>query len=253
MNRTLKLIAFLVCIFTFSITTLAQDALPLPAAADEDAPRTTIVLDKPGYFHAISPGVVFQWTNIAGASGYDIKFYIHQTKQTLMWDPGVFCSAKCNTLGDPTELFEIARTGYDVDWTVITKVNGVKVKSEARRGIINEVGIASPLSPDHLAQAPRNQFTMFKWAHQGLVVKYTLVVKNANTGEIVLKAKMPVANYCWDSIPYDLCQFSFGGAHPTVQQVLKENKHYIWFVKSLGPTGETAKSNTFHLFTLSDV
>ncbi len=252
MNRTLKLIAFLVCIFTLSVTALAQDVLPLPAAADEDAPRTTITLDKPVVFGAIQPGTQFSWTHIGGV-GYKIKFYLRFTQQTIIWEPGTLCAAKCTTLGDPTELLAVAHDGDEVDWSVFVTMSGVKVKSEARRATVNEVNTAALLTPSPYQSVARNQVTFMKWAHLGLVTNYTLIIKNAETGVVVLKVKMNPATYCWDSSPYDLCQYTFGGANPTVQQVLKENKHYIWFVKSVGPTGERDVSNKFDLFTLSDV
>jgi hypothetical protein len=254
MNRLIKLVVFTVFAAAFSITALAQDVLPVPETTSTDAsPRAgSVTLQSPVVFGAIQPGGSYWWTPIGGGATYTVKFKILLTGQIIKWKPQVSCYIYCVTSGDPGELFAAGHDGYDVSWQVIANVNGETSKSEVRRGILNEVNAPSLLSPNHYEQIWRNEVTGFKWNHPAMVTKFTLIVRDFDSGQTVLKTVIQPTTNCWHSSPYDLCAWTFGGVNPSVQQVLKENRHYVWFVKVVGPTGERAKSGKFHLFTLSD-
>jgi hypothetical protein len=246
MNRLLKLCTMSLLLLLLTAATFAQEVLPLPVINTESAPRgLSITLNSPVNFGAINPLNAMSWAHI-GAPGYTVKFKILQTGQTLSWKPQVTCAAVCTTTNQPVDLFNLAKDGNDVDWTVVGTVNGVKHTSETRRAILNEVQGVTGLTPSHFSEVYRNDVTVLKWSHDDINKKYVVTLKNADTGAIVIKQTVLSATQCWDASPYDLCALSINPF------MLAKNTSYIWTLKITGFTGEKTTSGGFVFTTKGD-
>lgn len=251
MKRLLTAICLAMLCAMFTVTSFAQDVLPLPdTPMGENAPRATLDTIKPAMFVGLRPGDTLEWSNM-NMSGTVITFKILQTGQVIKWQPSVLCAATCKSINSPTALFEAAKNGQDVDWFVTVGSGSNKIKSNKSRLIVTEVTSGALITPTHLAEVSPASLTSLVWADWGLVVKYTLVIKDLKNGKVVLKQKLLPADVCADfaPYPYDKCTYTFGGANPTASSILKPNRYYKWFVKSVGPTGEKTVSNKFTLST----
>jgi hypothetical protein len=240
MNRLLKLVIFTLFAAAFSVTALAQDVLPVPEYSAEAAPKAfNIATYGPAQNGEISAMSTLQWEDI-GVDSYKIKFKIVRTGQVVSWTPQFMCTPQCMNYEYPTPLFNAARDGDQVKWWVIAKSGETVFKSAKMTAFVNEVDAAFSLSPSGNNVIAQDNIDRLMWNMSDLTVDYKLVVKNVETGSIVLKRVLNSTDVC-DSTD-DLCAFVFGGANPTVDSVFDHGTDYKWFVVSEGVSGEKAKS-----------
>jgi hypothetical protein len=239
MNRLLKLVVFIVFAAAFSITALAQDVLPVPEYSAEATVIGNIATYGPANNGEISVMSPLMWENI-GAITYNIKFKIISTGQVITWKPQFMCAPQCMNYEYPMPLFNAVRDGEKVKWWVTATVDGAPYKSVKMTAFVNEVDAPFSLSPSGNNIIARDNIDRLMWNMSDLTVDYKLVVKNANTGSVVLKRTLNSNDVC-DSTD-DLCAFVFGGANPAVDSIFNHNTPYKWFVVATGVSGEKAKS-----------
>lgn len=243
LHRLLTLICFSIICMTFTVATFAQDVLPVPAAPNEVAPRAGITLIQPAMFGGIDPSTVFQWSDI-GATNYKLIFRMVYGGQVFKWKPAYTCNGTvCQTTQLLGALFDITNDSSVVDWTVKAKLNGVKIKSEARRLTVEEVTAPTPLTPYNEQKVDVNSFIGFTWHHPATAAKYTFFLKDYDSGALIAKVKVKPATGCWESTPYDRCKWD------VTPGLLQGGRHYVWYLKVVGVTGEKAKSAIYHLIT----
>lgn len=242
-NRLLTLLCLAIICLTFTVTTFAQDALPVPAAPGESAPRAAMTLIQPAMFGGIAPTTVFQWSDI-GATSYTLIFRMVYGGEVFKWKPAFTCDGSvCQTQQLLDELFDLTTDSSVVDWSVKAKLNGVKVKSEARRLTVEEVTAPTLLTPYNEQDVDVNSFVGFTWQHPATAAAYTLFVKDYDSGALITKQKVNPASACWVSIPYNRCKWD------VTPGLLQGGHHYFWYLKVVGVTGEKATSAKYHLFT----
>jgi hypothetical protein len=240
MNRLLKLVLFTVFAAALSVTALAQDVLPMPEYSAEAAPKAyAIATYGPAQNGEISIMNPLMWEDI-GVDSYKIKFKIVSTGQVISWSPQFMCTPQCMNYEYPTVLFNAVRDGEQVKWWVTAKSGDTVFKSAKMTAFVNEVDAALSLSPSGNNVIAHDNIDRLMWNMSDLTIDYKLVVKNAGTGQVVLKLTLNSNDVC-DSTD-DLCAFSFGGANPSVDSVFDYGTDYKWFVVSTGASGEKAKS-----------
>jgi hypothetical protein len=243
MHRMFSLICLAIVYLTFTVTTFAQDAPPVPTAPGEAAPRATITLIQPAMFGGIDPSTVFQWSDI-GATSYTLIFRMVYSGEVFKWKPAFTCNGSvCQTQQLLDTFFDLTTDSSIVDWSVKTTLNGVRVRSEARRLTVEEVTAPTPLTPYNEQNVDINSFVGFTWQHPATAAMYTLFVKDYDSGTLITKQKVNPAVACWQSIPYNRCKWD------VTPGLLQGGRHYFWYLKVIGVTGEKATSAKYHLFT----
>jgi hypothetical protein len=247
MNRLLKLVIFTVFAAAFSVTALAQDVLPVPEYGAEAAPKAyAIATYGPAQNGEISIMSPLMWEDI-GVDSYKIKFKIVATGQVISWSPQFMCTPQCMNYEYPTVLFNAVRDGEQVKWWVTAKVGETVYKSAKKTAFVNEVDAPVSLSPSGNNVIARDNIDRLMWNMSDLTIDYKLVVKNAETGQVVLKRTLNSNDVC-DSTD-DLCAFVFGGANPAIASVFNHGTPYKWFIVSTGVSGEKAKSPVARFIT----
>lgn len=247
MNRLLKLILFTVLAAAFSVTALAQDMLPVPEYGAAVAPRfNTIATYGPnenGYFSIASP---LMWEDI-GVESYKITFRVISTGQKITWKPQFTCMAHCTSSGYPVALFDAVHDGDLVKWWVTAKAGDTVFKSVKVTTVVNEIDPVMIAGPAENMVVPRDNFLFMLWFMVGNAVEYKMVVRNADTGALVLKRTLTSSNDC--STEQLMCGLIFGGANPTAASLFDYGTDYKWFIVTTGVSGEKAKSQVFYFST----
>ena len=250
MNRMLKLVILTVFTAAFSVTALAQDVLPVPEYRADASPKFgTIATYGPsenGQFSITSP---LTWEDI-GVDSYKITFKIIATGQKITWKPQFACMAQCISSGYPMALFDAVHDGDAVKWWVTAKAGDMVFKSAKLTAIVNEIDPVMLAGPAEDMVVPRDNFLFMLWYLVGNAVEYKMVVKNADTGAVVLKRTLKSSDHC--STEELMCGFIFGGANPTAASLFDYGTSYKWFIVTTGVSGEKAKSQIFYFSTAVD-
>lgn len=245
----LRRIAAAICTFALMAVALPAAAsnqpLPVPPPAN---PSNDVIVIIPFYPEPVSPiakkefnvNGSFQWAN-ASAQHYTIKFKnLRSGKVIRHTTPGI-CSEYCWLSEASVGLRTTYRDGDIFTWQVIAKMeNGTTVKSSKAKAIFNEVDAAALLGPANNNETdPLGSFS-FSWSDSTLAKEFTLIVRDAETGAVVIKAKGE--RFDWCSL---VCTYM-----PDYQQraILQDERLYKWQIKTLGMTNEKAKS-AVHNFT----
>jgi hypothetical protein len=247
MNCLLKLIIFTVFAAAISVTALAQDVLPVPEYRTEASPKFgTIATYGPNENFHFSIASPLMWEDI-GVESYKITFRVIATGQKITWKPQFTCLAQCMSSGYPAALFDAVHDGDLVKWWVTAKAGDTVFKSAKVTTVVNEIDPVLFAAPADNMVVPRDNILFMLWLMVGNAVEYKLVVKNADTGALVLKRTLTSSDHC-SSAEY-MCGFIFGGANPTPASLFNYGTAYKWFVVSKGVSGEKAKSPIFYFST----
>ncbi len=243
MTRLLRFTGLALFTLIFTMTAFAQDAMPLPGRADVLNTRAAITLIQPAVFGGITPTTIFKWSDI-GAKKTILVFRMVNNGQVFKWTPVISCNGTvCQTQNLPGALFDMTSDSSVVDWSVVSTLNGIKHKSEKRRLTVEEVTAPTPLTPYHQQQLPVISLNAFTWEHPATAAKYQFILKDYDTGAVIVKQGVNVATSCWDSVPYDRCQWQ------VTPGLLQANHHYVWWLVVTGVTGEKATSAKFNVLT----
>jgi hypothetical protein len=221
-------------------TAASDQPLPLPEPAGKQEDLIIIIVPltpepiAPVNDQEFNVNGSLQWTNF-GAVKYVLKFRNLRTGEIIRHvTPGI-CSQYCWLSEASVGLRTTYRDGDIFTWQVIAKMEtGLKVKSSKAKAIFNEVDQASLISPGKDSTINSGAYFAFSWTDSPLAKKYTLIVREAETGTIVIKASGERLNRCSANCTYA----------PSLEQraALEWSHTYNWQVKTVGMTGEKAKS-----------
>lgn len=226
-----------------ALTGAAVSADPLPVP---DAPKLTVgvpaqdLLSPPDGV-TVTYNTVFTWSNVGTPASFKLKIKILNTGQKFNvkatqanCHPGDFCTMAASAVPG---LFNALENGYQIKWRVVAKYGALKSKSAPRTVTFETVGKPMNLQP-------ANGSTLFpastlSWNHNSANKSYVVIVKDANTGERLIKQKLS-ANACVEA-----CEVmpNFEGGFPSAASL-------IWRVRAIGQNGDVAKSAKQTLSTL---
>jgi hypothetical protein len=218
----------------------SDQPLPLPEPASQT--RDIIVIIIPLTPEPISPvsqqefnvNGSFQWTNI-GASSYVLKFKNLRTGEIIRQTTPGICSQYCWMSEASAGLRTTYRDGDVFTWQVVAKMeDGTKVNSSKAKAIFNEVDKANLMSPAKDSAINWGGAFAFSWTDSPLAKEFTLIVRDAETRTVAIKVSGERLNWCSANCTYA----------PTFDQLsaLQFGRDYDWQVKTVGMTGEKAKS-----------
>lgn len=218
----------------------SDQPLPLPEPANPS--NDIIVIIIPLTPEPISPvneqefnvNGSFQWVN-TGALKYTLKFKNLRTGEIIRQTTPGICSQYCWMSEASASLRTSYRDGDAFTWQVVAKMeNGTKVKSSKAKAIFNEVDKANLMSPAKDSAINWGGGFAFSWTDSPLAKEFTLIVRNAETGTVTIKASGERLDWCSANCTYA----------PAFDQLaaLQFGQNYDWQVKTVGMTGEKAKS-----------
>lgn len=232
------------------ICTLALMAVALPSAAsDQPLPppspagqTSDLIILVPLFPEPISPVAEapfnvngsFQWTNTS-SDKYVVKFKNLRTGEVIRHKTPGICSQYCWLSEASVGLRTTYRDGDVFTWQVVAKMeNGSKVKSSKATAVFNEVDQANLNGPAKDTVVNSGYGFAFSWTDSPLAKKYTLIVRDVETGTVALKVSGERLDWC-----ELVCTFA-----PDAEQrgVFSHDHQYKWRVKTVGMTGEKAKS-----------
>jgi hypothetical protein len=250
MNRkpftNLRRLAATICALVLMAVALPAAAsdqpLPLPEPANQT--RDIIVIIIPLTPEPISPvsqqefnvNGSFQWEN-TGALKYTLKFKNLRTGEVIRQTTPGICSEYCWMSEASAGLRTSYRDGDVFTWQVIAKMeNGTKVNSSKAKAVFNEVDKATLINPAKDAAVTSGYGFAFRWSDSPLAAKFTIIVRDAETGTVALKASGERLDWC-----ELVCVFAPYGER---RAALEFDRTYTWLIKTVGMTGEKAKSAT---------
>lgn len=237
-------IAAVICalaVMAVALPAAASDQpLPLPQPADQTDDIIVIIIPltpepiSPVSDQEFNVNGSFQWTN-TGSDKYVVKFKNLRTGEIIRHTTPGICSQYCWMSEASVSLRTTYRDGDAFTWQVVAKMeNGTKVKSSKATAIFNEVDQANLTTPAKDSFIYSRLYFAFSWTDSPLANKYTLIVRDTETGTVAIKASGERLNWCGAN-----CTFK-----PTADQLtgLEFGRDYQWQVKTVGMTGEKAKS-----------
>jgi hypothetical protein len=126
-------------------------------------------------------------------------------------------------------VLDTAKDGDAIKWRVVAKHGDETTKSAAMTFIANTVDAPELINPANGGQLDVDED--LSWTNSPANAKYTLIVRDGETGETVIKRNIP-AGSCAAVCIYD----------PFVGYILAQQTEYLWFVKARGFNGDKAKS-----------
>lgn len=230
-----------------AIGLLTMMAVALPAAASDQPlpvpqPASDIIVIIPLYPEPVSPTVKaeinvngsFQWTNV-GALKYTIKFKNMRTGLVISHTTPGICSEYCWLSEASVGLRTTYRDGDVFTWQVVAKMEGgLKFKSSKAKATFNEVDTAALINPAKDGIVTSGYGFAFRWSDSPLAAKYTIIVRDAETGTVAFKASGERLDWC-----ELVCSV---GLYSEARSTLEYDRSYTWMIKTVGMTGEKAKS-----------
>lgn len=240
LHRAAAVICALVLMAIALPASASDQPLPLPEPASQT--RDIIIIIVPLTPEPISPvsqqefnvNGSFQWANV-GALKYTLKFKNLRTGEIIRQATPGICSQYCWMSEASAGLRTTYRDGDVFTWQVIAKMeNGTKVNSSKAKAIFNEVDKANLMSPAKDSAINWAGGFAFSWTDSPLAKEFTLIVRNAETGTVAIKASGERLDWCSANCTYA----------PAFDQLaaLQFGQDYEWQVKTVGMTGEKAKS-----------
>lgn len=229
------------------ICALVLMAVALPAAASDQPlpvpqPASDVIVIIPLYPEPVSPiaeaelnvNGSFQWTNV-GALKYTIKFKNLRTGLVISHTTPGICSEYCWLSEASVGLRTTYRDGDVFTWQVVAKMEGgLKFKSSKAKAIFNEVDQATLINPAKDGIVTSSYGFAFRWSDSPLAAKFTIIVRDAETGDVAFKASGERLDWC-----ELVCSV---GLYSQERSTLEYDHSYTWLIKTVGMTGEKAKS-----------
>lgn len=229
-RRTFTLSA-LVVMTTIGFAATAQ---PLPVPPQPPAAELTVPIEvnSPEAGAEVSAQHKFMWQSELQPDKYMLKFKRPNGTILKYTVPAESCTIAgiCSVKLEETGILNKVKDGAVIKWRVIAVQGGIKTRTSAMPLTVNTVD--KPTLLNTIGGDMHGVDKDLTWTASYANSRYVLIIRNATTGELVLKRPV-LSEHCTPSV----CSFN-----PILS--LDHYTAYSWFVKAKGYNGDKVKSAT---------